>query len=129
MKIKDLGYSTTAHLTPAPLSAIFKSDLMKNLSGQQSLWVVFPILIVTVLLIAGIILLPTIQTEIRSRASEPTPTPISRTQAPEVVCSDLYTPVCDSDGQTYANACEANLAGITVFAEGECVRQVLPSTN
>lgn len=103
---------------------------MKNLSGQQSLWVVFPILLVLIILIAGIILLPTIQTEIRSRASEPVVAPISRTQAPEVVCSDLYTPVCGTNGQTYANSCEANLAGITAFDEGECLPPApLPVTN
>lgn len=93
---------------------------MKNLSGQQSLWVVFPILLVIIVLIAGIIILPTLPADLRSRAATPTPTPISTSQAPEVVCSALYSPVCGEDGVTYPNSCEANLAGQSVYTDGVC---------
>ena len=120
---------------------------MKNLSGQESLWVALPILIVIVLLIAGLIFLPRVQTELRSKASEPapsivTPTPkLSPGIAPEIVCSALYSPVCGVNGRTYSNACEANLAGVTSFIEGRCtapkttvtkapsIQYYLPSTN
>ncbi len=104
---------------------------MKNLSGQQSLWVLFPILLVLAVLIAGIILLPTIQTEIRGRASEPvlTPTPMARTESPIIICSELYSPVC-ANGVTYDNGCEAGLAGVTTSTPGTChTPETLPTTN
>jgi hypothetical protein len=40
-------------------------------------------------------------------------------QMPDV-CADIYQPVCGCDDETYANACEANGAGIPVASEGEC---------
>jgi hypothetical protein len=36
------------------------------------------------------------------------------------VCDDIYSPVCGCDGETYANACEANGKGVSVAREGEC---------
>jgi hypothetical protein len=103
---------------------------MKNLSGQQSLWLVFPILLVLIVLIAGIILFPTIQADIRGRASEPTPPPMTTSNSPEIICSELYNPVCGTNGQTYGTACEANLAGITDFTQGACrTPEALPATN
>lgn len=106
---------------------------MKNLSGQQSLWVLFPILLVLLVLIAGIILLPTIKTEVRSKAAEPKPTPVSQIQSPEIICSELYSPVC-ANGVTYDNGCEANLAGVTTYTPGACpeasnLLYTLPVTN
>lgn len=103
---------------------------MKNLSGQQSLWVVFPILLVLVVLIAGIILLPTVQTELRSKASEPAVAPLTQSESPEIICSELYSPVCGVDSVTYNNGCEANLAGVTTFTQGACrTPETLPTTN
>ncbi len=99
---------------------------MKNLSGQESLWVALPILVVLIILIAGLIFLPQAQTELRSKASEPTPSIITpnplptQSEAPEVVCSDLYTPVCGVNGVTYSSACEANLDGVVSFTDGVC---------
>ena len=36
------------------------------------------------------------------------------------VCPDIFSPVCGCDDETYANACEANGAGVSVASEGEC---------
>jgi hypothetical protein len=41
------------------------------------------------------------------------------TARPEA-CLAVYMPVCGCDGQTYGNACEAAVAGISVAAEGAC---------
>jgi len=98
---------------------------MKNLNSEETLWVILPILLVVGLLVASIIILPKTQTEVRSKASEPTititpTTTVSIPERPEVICSSLYSPVCSQNGVTYPNECEANLAGVTAFTKGEC---------
>lgn len=99
---------------------------MARLNSEETLWTVLPVIVVMVLLIAGIIFLPKTNTDVRSRASEPKPiiTPVkttpTKTEAPEVVCSDLYSPVCGSDGNTYPNSCEAGLVGVTKYEDGQC---------
>ena len=128
-------------MTPLSISAIF--ILVKNLNGEETLWIILPILIVVGLLVASIIILPLTQTKTTSKASTPTPvitqvvvpTASPTTQRPEVVCSSLYSPVCSLAGVTYANACEANQAGVTAFTQGACkakasaTPKVLPASN
>lgn len=114
---------------------------MNNLNGEETLWVVLPILLVVAILVASIIILPKTQTNIGSKAATPTmiitpvlPTPTLTTVAPEVVCSSLYSPVCSQAGVTYANECEANQAGVTAFTQGACPKikvtpRPLPASN
>ena len=99
---------------------------MKAFSAEESLWLALPILIVIIGLAAAIILFQTSGGEIRSRAGEPRPVitpaavaPISP-QTPEIVCSEIYEPVCGIDNRTYINECEAGLADVTTFTLGEC---------
>lgn len=115
---------------------------MKNLNSEETLWVILPVLLVVGVLVASIIILPKTQTEIRSKASEPTTVPtkvvvpssnILSAEPPEVVCSSLYSPVCSKAGVTYLNECEANLAGVTAFTKGACAKTspnktILPNT-
>ena len=120
-------------MTPPKISAIF--ILVKNLNGEETLWVILPILIVVGILVASIIILPRTQTNTSSKASTPTPvitkvvvpTVSPTTQRPEVVCSSLYSPVCSQAGITYTNACEADLAGVVTFIQGAC--KVKPTSS
>jgi hypothetical protein len=106
-----------------------------------------PMLLVLIVLIVGVVVMPTITADPRSRASEPkktitapnttNPRPTFSTQSnsikPEIACSDLYSPVCDSaKGITYPNECEAGKAMATKLTKGECAKTIpitLPSTN
>ncbi|HTV20160.1 MAG TPA: Kazal-type serine protease inhibitor domain-containing protein [Polyangiaceae bacterium] len=36
------------------------------------------------------------------------------------VCDDIFQPVCGCNDQDFANACEANAAGVSVASQGEC---------
>lgn len=39
---------------------------------------------------------------------------------PDVMCIQLYKPVCGCDGKTYGNACVADNSGVRRWTEGEC---------
>jgi len=39
------------------------------------------------------------------------------------ICTKIYAPICGCDGKTYASACTAATAGISVASKGQCAKQ------
>ena len=107
---------------------------MRNLSGEESLLAVLPIVLVVIGLTVGILYYSKVSGDTRSRASYPTtiipsitlaPKPPSNNKAiqptgPSIACSQLYSPICGTNGITYSNRCELDIAGTTVASVGEC---------
>lgn len=102
--------------------------------NSKTLLAALPLALLTGALASAIIFFPDSK-DIRPRASDPatfnpsptltpTTTPDLPTAQPEIVCSDLYSPVCGSDNLTYDSACEAQLAGVQIISNSPC-----PQTN
>ena len=107
------------------------------LNGQETLLAALPIVFILVALVGTIVFFPKNNTDVRSRASEITPTPSIQTiPKQQIACTDLYQPVCGTDEINYANQCEAENAGAIVANQGECPKTttqkppvLIPSTN
>ncbi len=41
----------------------------------------------------------------------------------DMMCAEIYKPVCGCDNKTYGNECDAKRAGIKKWKEGECATQ------
>lgn len=61
-------------------------------------------------------------------SEEVTITLVENPEPEPVVCTADYDPVCGSDDETYANACNAEAAGITEYTAGECVTETPTET-
>ena len=45
---------------------------------------------------------------------------INSSISPDVVCIEIYEPVCGCDDVTYNNACHATASGVSTWTDGEC---------
>lgn len=114
-----------------------------NANSENLLKNLLPLVLVLIVLIAGIIITPRLSADPRSRASEPVQTTVTprptfppmttQPETPEIICTDLYSPVCDPNTDTtYSNSCEAQKMGVFKTLSGECDTQEplsLPSAN
>lgn len=90
--------------------------------------------LVLIIVVLGAVLLlsanPGFNLDIRPKASAPIPTfapvdpfglsPAPVQLTPEVVCTDLYKPVCSEENVTYNNTCEATKADAVVAYYSAC---------
>ena len=58
--------------------------------------------------------------ECGKKGNDPAPDDDCKGKPVKKTCTSLFEPVCGCDGQTYANACTAEAAGVKRFKKGEC---------
>lgn len=109
---------------------------------RTTLLAALPLVLIIVVLGAVLILSsnPSFRLDIRPKASAPVPTftpvnpyatdgltPAPIQLSPEVVCSDLYSPVCDEDNTTHNSTCEADKANANIAYYTACNGSATPT--
>ncbi|MBP7670969.1 S-layer homology domain-containing protein [Candidatus Gracilibacteria bacterium] len=69
-----------------------------------------------------------------TETEEENPAPPVEEEAPapipdeQIICTELYAPICGLDNKTYSNACKAGLVNVEVAYQGECqISKPVPS--
>lgn len=102
---------------------------------RTTLLTALPLVLIITVLAAIVVFSGNTSFDIRPKASAPVPTyeRVNPYASPvqiqtEIVCSDLYQPVCDQNGVTYENLCEAQKQKAVIAYYTACVEST-PSSS